>query len=156
MHYVPDTGVTTATVRFLSGDGCKRFYDGTANGLPFKSRPGSREVVAWVTLGKEVDVIGGLLAQQIEQGVTRCVRAVPVDAELEANDLTRLAVEKGRQLEGSEDGVTPNGSRFVVWRFCDVTDAVAFRGILARKEEFESCNVHFSEDPCALRVAPDV
>ena len=155
LHHDPDTAFITATVRFLSGDACKNFYDATANGLPFKFGPVSREMVAWVTLGKEVDVIGGLLAQQIEQGATRCVRAVPVDADLEAIDLKKLAVEKGRQFEGFEDGLTQEDSRFVIWRFCDIADAVAFRGVLARKEEFESCNVSFSEDPCALREAPE-
>lgn len=114
-------------------------------------------------MGKEVDVIGGLLTQQLEQGATRCVRAVPVDASLTGLELTKMAVEKAgggggrRQLEGFEEGVTLSGrSRFVVWRFCDIADAISFRGVLARMEEFESCNVQFSDDPCALRVAPDM
>lgn len=151
VHHASDIGETTATVRFLSGNACKDFYDATANGIPHKHGSGSREMYAWVTLGKDVDVIGGQLAEQIEKGVTRCVRAVPVDPWLEAIDLKKLAVERGRQLEGFEDGVTPNGSRFVVWRFCDINDAVAFRGVLARDEDFESCNVSFPEDPCAPR-----
>ena len=151
MHADPASTVTSATVRFVSGEACKRFYDATANGLPFKHGSSPHEMIAWATLGKEVDVIGGLLAQQIAQGATRCVRAVPVNADLEAADLKQLALEKGRQLEGLEDSITKNGSRYVVWRFCDIAHAVAFRGGVARNPDFESCNVSFSDDPCALR-----
>ena len=79
------------------------------------------------------------------------MRAVPVDANLKKRDLVELAVDKGRQLEGFTDGESRSGSRSVTWRFTDIAHAVAFRGVLARNADFESCNVSYSEDPCALR-----
>ena len=151
VHTDPETSAVTATVRFLASEDCKRFYDATANGIDFHHGPQSLKGIAWVTLGKDVDVVGGLLAQQIDQRVTRCVRVVPVDGGLEKKDLVKLGEEKGRLLEGIDDGKTKTGSRLVTWRFCEIAHAVAFRGVLARNQHFESCNITFGDDPCALR-----
>lgn len=66
-------------------------------------------MVAFVELARDVDVIGGMLQQWIDGGVTRCVRAVGVDEEWDAVRLKKMAEEKGRKLEGISDGKNAGG-----------------------------------------------
>lgn len=133
----------------MDADACKKYFDDTENGIDYKQRPQDRLQVAFVGLGKDVDVVGGMLQQWIDNGVTRCVRAVGVDEEWTPLALKRLAEEKGRKLEGISSTINPAGARSVVFRFCRVEDAVHFKSALVRNEDWEQCNVHFAVDPCA-------
>lgn len=95
-----------------------------------------------------MDVIGGLLGQWIQAGVTRCVRAVPVEAEYGREYLWEMAEQKTRKLEGIDDSRNEKtGARYVIWRFCDIKYAVEFKAALARDEEWEVCNVSYADDP---------
>lgn len=151
----------SASVRFLHAADCQRFYDDTSNGLVYGKDLQNREKVVYVELAQDVDVVGGMLSQWIDTGASRCVRAAPVEEEAAAGafgrrSLWELAGRQGRKVEGMEEGRTPmraggqGNRRYVVWRFCEIKDAVAFRGALVRDEEWETCNVTFADDPCAL------
>jgi len=102
-------GVLKASVRFMDADACKRYYDDTCNGIVYKKDVQNRESVAFVELTRDVDVIGGMLQQWIDSGVTRCVRAVGVDKELGTDSLRKMAEEKGRKLEGISDSKNAGG-----------------------------------------------
>ena len=141
---------TMASVKFLHAADCQAYHDATSNGVVYGKDLQQNEKVCWVKRSKDVDVVGGLLSQWIEKGVTRCVRAVPVDESIGMDTLKSLALQKGRSLEGMEVGKTPGGGRFVVWRFAEMADSVAFRGALLRHEDWESCNITYVSDPCAL------
>lgn len=151
---------SSASVKFLHAADCERFYEATSNGLVYGKDQQNREKVVFVELAQDVDVVGGLLSQWIDIGASRCVRAAPVKEEagrvFNRQYLWQLAGRQGRKLEGIEEGRTATRAgcqgnrRYVVWQFCEIKDAVAFRAALLRDEEWEMCNVNFADDPCAL------
>ena len=100
---------SAATVRFMDAKDCQNYYDDTSNGVVYGKDVQGRELVCFVELGKDVDVIGGLLRGWIETGVTRCVRAVGVDEDFGIKALKKIGERKGRKVESVEDGVTPGG-----------------------------------------------
>ena len=107
---------TAATVRFMDAKDCQNYYDGTSNGVVYGKDAQGRELVCFVELGKDVDVIGGLLRGWIDTGVTRCVKAVGVEADWGVEALRKMGERKGRRVEGMEDGKTPGGvSSITAW-----------------------------------------
>ncbi|KAL9104988.1 MAG: hypothetical protein Q9163_000160 [Psora crenata] len=145
--YVRDND--TATVKFLHAADCQTFYDDTSNGLVYGREGNGREQVVWVSLAKDVDVVGGLLNQWISSNCTRCVRAVPVEEGLGKEYLWRMASRNNRSVEGIEDGRSPGGvsSRYIIFRFTEIAHAVQFRSTLSRDDEWEHCNVTYAKDP---------
>lgn len=133
-----------------AGD-CAKYYGETSNGLVWEKDTKGRERVLFVELSKDVDVVGGLLQTWIASGVTRCVRAVGVEADWGMDGLVKIAERKNRKVEKIVDGQNPFNplwqARSVVFRFCKVEDAVQFKGALARDEEWEHCNIHYAADP---------
>ena len=93
----------------MDGGDCKKFYDDTSNGLVYKKDDKGRELVLFVELSKDVDVVGGLLRGWIASGVTRCVRAVGVEAEWGMDGLLKMAERKNRKVEKIVDGHNPGG-----------------------------------------------
>ena len=102
-------GYLSAVVRFLDAEDCKKFYENTANGLVYKKDAKGRELVLFVELSKDVDVVGGLLQGWIASGVTRCVRAVGVEAKWDMNGLLMIAERKNRKVEKILDGQNAGG-----------------------------------------------
>ena len=86
-----------------------KFYEETSNGLVYKKDAKGCELVLFVQLGKEVDVVGGLLQGYIASGVTRCVRAVGVEVKWDWNDLVKMAERKNRKVEKIVDGQNAGG-----------------------------------------------
>ena len=103
---------TAATVRFMDAKDCQTYYDDTSNGVVYGKDAQGRELVCFVELGKDVDVIGGLLRGWIDTGVTRCVKAVGVDEEFGVEALRKMGERKDRKVESMEDGETPSGVSF--------------------------------------------
>lgn len=77
----------------------------------YKEDVQNRELVAFVELAKDVDVVGGMLQHWIDNGVTRCVRVVGVDEEWSTDALKKIAERKDRKLEGISDSKNPGGVR---------------------------------------------
>lgn len=102
-------GNFSAVVRFLDAEDCKKFYEETANGLVYKKDAKGRELVLFVELSKDVDVVGGLLQGWIASGVTRCVRAVGVEAKWDMKGLLMIAERKNRKVEKILDGQNAGG-----------------------------------------------
>lgn len=99
----------SATVKFLNPADCAKYYEDTSNGVVYKKDIQGREMVVFVELAKDVDVIGGLLQGWIDTGASRCVRVVDVEKDWGKAALVKLAEAKGRILEGLSDGLTPGG-----------------------------------------------
>jgi hypothetical protein len=38
--------------------------------------------------------------------------------------------------------------RTIIFRFSSIANAVQFKGVLLRHEDWEGCNIHFIDDPC--------
>lgn len=91
-----------------AGD-CTKYYHETSNGLVCKKDAEGGELVLFVELSKDVDVVGGLLQGWIDSGVTRCVRAVGVEAEWGMDGLVKVAERKNRKVEKIVDGQNAGG-----------------------------------------------
>ncbi len=102
-------GEPSAAIRFMNAEDCMRFYNETSNGLVWQKDSTGRELFVFVELSKDVDVVGGLLQGWILSGVTRCVRAVGVDAEWGMEGLLKIAERKNRKVEKIVDGQNPGG-----------------------------------------------
>lgn len=94
-----------------------KFYDETSNGLVYKQDAKGRELVVFVELCKDVDVVGGLLQGWILSGVTRCVRAVGVEADWGMDRLVKIAERKNRKVEKIVDVYYPGGVRISIKPF---------------------------------------
>lgn len=53
--------------------------------------------------------------------------------------------------------LTLEQQRTITFRFTNISDAVRFKGVLIRDDEWEGCPIEFAEDPCekATGVHPD-
>lgn len=102
-----------ASVLFIEWGDCLDFYNLTANGLVYKLDNDPKERVAFVEMGKDVDVIGGILQLLIDTDTTRCVIAIGgngVDLEGFRSEIE----EMGIPVEHIEEGVTDKGVRFLI------------------------------------------
>ena len=93
----------SACVRFLHGADCQTFYKATAKGIVYGKDKQGRDQCLKVTLGRDVDVVGGKLAEWIARGNTRCVKATYVDKDLQLARLRDFAAERKRVLDDVED-----------------------------------------------------
>ena len=93
---------------FVHADDCAKYYEATSNGVVYK-KEGNKELVIFVELAKDVDVIGGMLQEMIDKDVTRCVRAFGADEDWTIEGLRKMAERKGRRLEGIEDDMGTTG-----------------------------------------------
>ena len=117
---------TSATVRFLDPVDCRKYYDDASNGIVYGKDIQNREQVVFVELAKDVDVVGGLLRDWIDTGVTRCVRAVGVEEDWGIDALRKMGERKGKKLEGIEDGKTAGGVSIL--GYSRVADSRAYKG----------------------------
>jgi hypothetical protein len=100
----------------------------------------------------------------LEVGATRVVRATGADEDWTPRALRKMAEGRGRKLEAIADLYQNDVSRPIFFhfpkadrwqartidfRFTNIADAVAFRGLLTRDHEWEDCTITFAEDPCA-------
>lgn len=106
-----------AEVTFLDAADAEKFFDATPNGILFrKDTSGSRYAeVKWVD---EVTPISSLVKQYLENGATRCVRAIGVDEDWSVEGLKALAGGKSnrsglpmRRVESVETGVNDRNVR---------------------------------------------
>lgn len=93
----------------MNAEECEQYYDETSNGIVYKKDSQNREMVVYVDLAKDVDVVGGLLQDWIEAGFTRCVRAVGADEDWDLGGLKKMAESKGRKIEGIQDSKNAAG-----------------------------------------------
>ena len=93
---------------FAYASDCQNYYDATANGVAYQCE--GREQVAFVHKGKDVDVVSGSLHNALEEGFTRCIRAVGDHPDPYTPQQLRAKAEfKNRKLEGMEMGVLETG-----------------------------------------------
>jgi hypothetical protein len=137
---------TRAAVLFLHADDCLKFFLSAANGIVYGNLAG-RDLVAFVELGKDVDVIGGQLQLLIDTDATRCVRVVGVGAEVTREELEGLPRVRRHAIEHMQEQKGKNGVRIVVFRFCKIQDASAFKKSLVRDPDWEHCNIQYEADP---------
>jgi hypothetical protein len=91
--------VSTARVTFVDADACMNYFNDTANGVLYTLNGGSNKGVAYVTLGQETDLIGGMLKAMLERGATRCVTAIGNDPDASIDELLALPIVKRFKFE---------------------------------------------------------
>ncbi|KAF7593989.1 hypothetical protein BBP40_010386 [Aspergillus hancockii] len=136
----------TAHILFCEHEACQAFYDKYPNGIDLDTG----KVTVFVEIGKEVDVIGSQLSFSLSTGATRAVRAVGVDLDVNMRQLSEIATGSHRKVEKILDAYVPGDARNVIFRFCAIDDAVRFRSMLVRNEQWEHCNIQYAADPCEL------
>ena len=102
--FLPSETSTTksATVLFTDADAAQTYYDKYPNGIDLKYGT-HRKCVAFVDIGKEVDVLSSLMRGHLEAGASRVVRATGADEDWGMRALCKLAEAKGRKIEGITD-----------------------------------------------------
>ncbi|PGH26897.1 hypothetical protein AJ80_01480 [Polytolypa hystricis UAMH7299] len=139
------TGIS-AQVVFCDADACKKFYDQTPNGLDVEHN--GRRGTVFVDLGGDVDVVSSQLKVSLNVGATRVLRAVGVNTGLSMKEMHALAEGKNFKLEKILDSYdAADKCRTVTFRFCSIDDAVRFRGVILRHEDWEQCNIQYATDP---------
>jgi hypothetical protein len=153
-----------AYVRFISGDACDKYCENYQNGLNFRYK--GRLHTAFVDKCTEVEIISGMLQGYIDCGASRCVCAIGADEDWSMGGLKILA--EGKSRKGKVENITDvyrNGVsratghylfeladslqiRTIVFRFTSISEAVTFKAMLTRDEDWEACNVQFAADPC--------
>ena len=97
-----------ASVTFLNPADCKRFFDSTANGLAYNTSPPTGPVRRFrhldVELSDTVEPVAGKLYEYVQKGLTRCVKAVPVDDEITMPFLQKMAADKNRSVVKVQEG----------------------------------------------------
>ncbi|PWY69221.1 hypothetical protein BO94DRAFT_527430 [Aspergillus sclerotioniger CBS 115572] len=135
----------TAHILFCDHEACQAFYDKYPNGIDLGRE---RRHTVFVEMGKDVDVVSTKLSFNLSVGSTRAVRAVGVDMKITMEQLVKIASVNGRKVEKILDSYVPGDARNVVFRFCNIEDAVRFRSALVRDADWEHCNVQYATDPC--------
>ncbi|MDI1488841.1 MAG: hypothetical protein OHK93_008117 [Ramalina farinacea] len=109
-----------ASVTFLNPADCKKFFDSTGNGLAYNISPPTGPVRRFrhldVELSDTVEPVVGKLYEYVQKGLTRCVKAVPVDDEITMPFLEKMAADKNRSVVKVQEG---RG----IANVCDLTNA---------------------------------
>lgn len=146
IRYEP--GKTTALIKFMSGDSCRKFLDATANGIKI---PGLDRVI-FVDRDPGPNSSNDLLRGLIDVGATRCIRAVNADEDWPENHLLAIArgQSKARAVDRIVQGKDRNGRHYAEFRFGSVYDALLFKVEIQNDEDWEHCNIFDAPDPCEI------
>lgn len=109
-----------AEVTFLDGIDAQRFFDATPNGILYRKDAAAGNRYAEVKFIDEVTPVASLVKQHLENGATRCVRAIGIDEDWTVAGLQALAGGKSsrtglpmRKIESVEIGVNERNVRFL-------------------------------------------
>lgn len=161
---MPQSGSSVATVKFLTVQGCQKFFDATANGI---QAPGSRALIT-VEKHQGPNSVNDVMKNCSEGDASRCVRVVDADDDWGDTALRRIAIgtsKNKREIDIIKRGKTAQGvsdhrsclryallilpQRFYIeFRFTSILDAMNFMRALRNDEEWEHCHINYAKDPC--------
>lgn len=106
-EFVYTDGQSWAEVLFVDPDDCKRYYDSTPNGIVY---PGSKDRHIEVEACPPESARNNV-KEILEKGMTRCVRAMDVEADWTKVALGKVAAGKAgkRAVENVLSGLDPKG-----------------------------------------------
>lgn len=99
-----------AQVTFAYADDCDTYFKATMGRVDYKGDDG-RTLVAFVKKDRDVNVSGGKLLNHLDQGFTRCIRAINILPSFTTEQLWAKARYKNRKVEGIEQGKTATDVR---------------------------------------------
>ncbi|KAF2742861.1 hypothetical protein M011DRAFT_471895 [Sporormia fimetaria CBS 119925] len=148
IHLPPKAG-DFAMVKFVTAEGCRKYFDATENGIEVPTEKGKLVILVEQSAGP--NSVSDVLQHCIEGDVSRCVRAIGADEDWSDVALRRLAMETSK-AKGDIDiiarGKTAKGLHFIEFRFATIYHALNFKRELHNDEEWEACNIVYSTDPC--------
>jgi hypothetical protein len=99
-------GKQSATVRFLSHEGYRNFFENTANGIFYPGTSKHAKAV-WVESVTELQPVPSVVREAVDKyGASRCVKAIGVEAdwgEVALRNLGKGSKNETRQLVGMTD-----------------------------------------------------
>ncbi|KAH9867906.1 hypothetical protein IAQ61_007210 [Plenodomus lingam] len=149
---MPD-GSGIGIVRFLTVEGCQKYYEATKNGIEIHGSDKEKKTVVLVERTEGPNSINDVMRACAEGDASRCVRAVGADEDWPNTLLVKLArgTEKvKRELDTIKQGKTSRGFNYVEFRFANIYHALSFKRELLNDEEWEHCNISFATDPCEI------
>ncbi|KAF2477592.1 uncharacterized protein BDR25DRAFT_274841 [Lindgomyces ingoldianus] len=144
-----ELGKGIALVKFLTAEGCKKYFDATVNGIPI---PREKELI-FVELATGPNSLNDVLQNCIEGEASRCVRAVDADEDWDDMVLLNLARGKGktkREVDRIKHGRTVKGRYYIEFRFANIYNALSFKRALQDDMDWEQCTIGFAKDPCEV------
>ncbi|ORY10716.1 hypothetical protein BCR34DRAFT_588370 [Clohesyomyces aquaticus] len=145
-----EPGKANAVIRFLTPEGCQKYFDATANGIPI-TLPDGNEALMQVEKTPGPQSLNDVLKNCIEGDASRCVRALDADQDWQDIVLLNLARGKGqskREVDRIKRGRTPAGRYYIEFRFSNIMHALAFKRVLYEDEDWEKCTITYAKDPC--------
>ncbi|KAF2714653.1 hypothetical protein K504DRAFT_420657 [Pleomassaria siparia CBS 279.74] len=146
---LPPPGTSHAVVKFLTAEGCDKFFEATANGIKVN---GDEKVVIQVDKTEGPNSSNDLIRNCSEGDASRCVRAFDADEDWARATLERLAVGKSkpnpRVVDIIKRGKTAKGRFYIEFRFSHIVHALQFKRELEQDEEWEPCTIVYAKDPC--------
>ena len=90
---MPEAGSGFALVKFLTPEGCQKYFEATKNGIEI---PGDKKTIVFVERTVGPNSINDVIQNCIEGDATRCVRAVGVEEDWSDMALMKYARGKGQ------------------------------------------------------------
>lgn len=136
-----------ALVKFINPAECENYATLCSNGI--KIRQNGKQHVVRVERSPEADNRDGVTQAYVDCGATRVVK---VDGAKETMTMTALyefaeGSSPSRAVEAIVDSYR-RGSRDIFFRFANIKDAVSFRVLLRKDDEWKDKTVQFMDDPC--------
>lgn len=145
-HPVP--GSDFALVKFLTSEGCQKFFDETENGIELH---GDKKTLITVEKMQGPNSVNDLLRNCTDGDGSRCVRAYDADKDWGDTVLKKLAVGQSttkREIDVIKRGQTAKGRFYIEFRFASIYHALSFKHDLTSDEDWEHCTINFAKDPC--------
>jgi hypothetical protein len=128
---LPQPGSNVAMVKFMTVEGCQKFFDATANGIEV---PGSKTLIT-VEKHQGPNSVNDLLKSCSEGDASRCVRVVDADSDWGNTALRRIAIGTSkikREIDIIKRGKTAQGVSDEHGSYLDLTLLTPSLAILYR------------------------
>ncbi|KAF2126246.1 hypothetical protein P153DRAFT_323456 [Dothidotthia symphoricarpi CBS 119687] len=145
---MPETASSYALVRFLTPEGCDKYFKATENGIEIA---GDKKAVVFVEKQPGPTSINDVIQNCIDNDMTRCVRVYEADDSWSDMVLMKLARGKGvgkRDVDRIKRGKTARGRPYIEFRFANIYHALNFSRQLGSDDDWEHCSIVYAPDPC--------
>ncbi|KAF2106946.1 hypothetical protein BDV96DRAFT_311280 [Lophiotrema nucula] len=140
-----------ALVKFLTPEGCQKYFDATANGIELVYE--GRKLAFLPERQPGPSSTNDVLKNCIDGEASRCIRAVDADEDWSDAALKILAEGKSklkRELDCIKRGKTARGRFYIEFRFASIYSALNFKRALLDDVDWEHCNIQYAPDPCEV------
>lgn len=145
-------GSDFGTVRFLTAEGCQKYYEATQNGIEILGE-NDKKMVVIVERTEGPNSTNDVMRACAEGDATRCVRTVGADDGWNDALLMKLAHGQDkikRELDIIQRGQTSRGYNYIEFRFANIYHALSFKRELMNEEDWEHCTINYAPDPCEV------